>query len=262
MSWRAKRQIIILLTLLAVLGGTGGFLIWKSLPAPTCTDNKKNQDELDVDCGGAACAPCELKHPKEIEKFWARAVDVGGGKYDAAAEIRNPNEQLSSARVQYEFIFSDEFGEITRRTGEMFLFPQERMHAVETGIPVNRLPERIDFRLTDAAWEYRHEENPNLLAERRTHHIEREGEFLQSVVETSILNRTSKDIREYEVRIVLLDENENLIGANRVLVKEPLQAGARKALRILWPKAFEKNPQTIIVEPRVNVFDKSVFLKP
>jgi hypothetical protein len=41
-------------------GGTasGGVIGAGGAPLPTCTDRIKNQDETDIDCGGATCSPC------------------------------------------------------------------------------------------------------------------------------------------------------------------------------------------------------------
>ena len=33
----------------------------------TCSDGIKNQDEEDIDCGGAVCPACALKHSKCID---------------------------------------------------------------------------------------------------------------------------------------------------------------------------------------------------
>ena len=35
----------------------------------TCSDGIKNQDEEDIDCGGAACPPCALKTSKYYNHF-------------------------------------------------------------------------------------------------------------------------------------------------------------------------------------------------
>jgi hypothetical protein len=31
--------------------------------APSCTDSIKNQDEVEIDCGGSSCMPCKIKYP-------------------------------------------------------------------------------------------------------------------------------------------------------------------------------------------------------
>lgn len=249
-SWRAQRQLIVFLIIFIGAALAAGYFVWRMVPASTCFDNKKNQGELEVDCGGP-CGPCELKHPQAIGKFWARAIPIGGNRYDLAAEIKNPNEVLSSRRVQYEFTLADEFGVIAKRAGETFIYPQERTHVVEAGVEAGRAPGRVEFKIVGVEWQYREPGSPNLVAERRDYRVVSEGGLKKTVLETQISNRSPRDLKEVEVVFLLFDEDNNLFAANRVSAGF-LSSGAQKKVKSIWPVEFSASPSNILIEVRAD----------
>ena len=61
MSWAARRRLIISFIVGGVLILLLIFIGYKTFyRIPTCTDNKENQDETGIDCGGS-CKPCKVK---------------------------------------------------------------------------------------------------------------------------------------------------------------------------------------------------------
>ncbi|MBU6415055.1 hypothetical protein KGQ34_02340, partial [Patescibacteria group bacterium] len=94
MDFRRKRQFVILLTVAAVAAGILFLFARRLIPQPTCFDNKKNQNEEEVDCGGV-CAPCALKHQEPLALSWPpRFFLIDEHRYDIVAELRNPNLAL------------------------------------------------------------------------------------------------------------------------------------------------------------------------
>ena len=252
LSWRLRRQLIVLLIAALPFAALGFWIFSKVVPEPSCFDNRKNQSEPEVDCGGP-CAPCELKSPKPVTLFWARVVPVRENSYDAVAQIQNPNEVLSAAQVQYEFIIFDGFAPVATRRGTTFIFAQERTYVVESNIRTVREPTRVEFKITNVAWQFRQEQKPNLLVERRDYRVEQDQGRKQSVVEARILNRTVFDFKEVEVRAVILDKEENLLGSNRTVIEE-MKAGSSHTVKFLWPEELRGNISSVVVEPRVNIF--------
>lgn len=259
MSWRTRRQLVTFLILALMAGGIGFWLYPKFLSKPTCFDERKNQRELGIDCGGP-CESCEIQNPKSITVFWAKVVPIRINLYDVAAEIRNENEVLSSARVEYEFILFDNLTPVAIKSGRTFVFPQETLHVIEANLNTSREPTRIEFRITNIDWLAEKIQRPNIIVERRDYMVLEDG-FRRSAVEAEILNRSPFDFREVEVRFILLDSAGNLVGANRILV-ENLRSGERKTVRSLWPLELPGKSVQIIVEPRVNIFDASIILRP
>jgi len=259
-SWRVRRQLIVLFLAVLPLIAIGFWLVPKLLPAPTCFDGRKNQGELEVDCGGP-CISCELRHPQALHIFWARATRAREGLYDAAALVENPNEEIGASKLEYEFTFFDELGLVARQTGKTFILPGERVHLIEPSIATNRLPNRVEFRILNVQWQKTALDRPRLVVERRDYKVLTDKGRRQSAVEAVIINRSPFGLREAWVNFTLLDKEGNVLGLNQILV-ENLLSGSRKPIRAIWPEEFKGEVASIEVEPRVNTFDPSVILKP
>lgn len=253
MNWRLKKQFVIVVTILIVAAMIGGWFVFKSYFTPTCFDNKKDGGETDVDCGGP-CTSCEVTHAEPIAIFWARGVAVRENTYDVVAYIENRNEVVSSSRVEYEFVLSDDTGEISRRTGTEFLFPQERTYIVETGLEAMRVPTRVDFRITRADWVLSSKTRPDLVVEKREYAVRDNNGRRQSIINSSIYNRAPFDFRDGEVLFVVFDQSGMVIGVSKVIV-EDLQSGGHKEVSSVWPGEFSGKPDVILVSIRVNIFD-------
>ena len=260
-SWRARRQLAVFALIAAVAGGIAFWVALKFVPSSTCSDNRKNQGELGIDCGGP-CGPCELKKPRNVSIFWARFGHAAPGVFDAVALVENPNETLSSGAVQYEFAFFDDIGEIGRRVGTTFIFPQERIYVVEPNIQLVREPTRVEFKILAApAWQLTSGELPTLVVQDRKYQIRDIGGHNQSVAEATIANASPLDFRRMETAIVVLDRDGNVIGANRV-VNEGINAGTSVHVVSLWPTALPGEVVTIEVRPRVNILVPDAVIKP
>lgn len=238
----------------------GIYVIRRVIPVSSCFDNKLNQEETKVDCGGT-CVPCALKYAKPLAVYWARVVPVRSGVYDVAAEIENPNELASSANVQYEFGLYDDFGPVVKRTGHTFIFAQERMLVIETSLESRRRPSRAEFKILKTDWRPESDLKPTIAVERREYKEIDELGKTHSLVEATLVNQSSFDLAKLEVQIAVIDAQENLLGANRMLV-ENLHSGERRVIKSVWPEKLHGNPVVIKVEPRVNIFDPLTILKP
>lgn len=213
-----------------------------------------------MDCGGP-CAPCELQNPSPVTVFWARAVKVRENIYDVAAHVQNPNEVLSSDNLEYEFALFDDLGEIARRIGRTFIYPQESAYVVEAGLKTLRIPTRVEFKINKVDWRFLPVEKPSLVVEKRNYGVSRENQREQSVVDADIFNRSSFGYREIEISFLVLDKNGNILGVNQTVVNN-LLAGARQSVRSTWPAELKGEIGAVEVNPRVNVFKPSAMLKP
>ena len=97
MSWSQNRQrlIEIILTLcgVAIIAAVIIATIYK---APSCMDNKQNQNETGVDCGGPCSYLCSVDETAPRVAF-VRAVSPQAGRTDVIAYIDNTN---TNAQVQ------------------------------------------------------------------------------------------------------------------------------------------------------------------
>lgn len=262
MFWRRRRQIVAVLIVLLPTAGAGVWFFYSIVATPpSCVDNRKNQGETAVDCGGP-CESCELKNPKPIVLHWARVVRVRKNSYDVAAEIENANEVLSSAKLDYEFVLRDDTVPIAVREGSTFLLAQEKTKVLEGNLSTTRDPTKVEFKIKSVKWEARKEFEPNILVEKREYKIEADDKGKKySVVEAILINKTALSFRTVAVQIILLDENGNLVGVNKTII-ENFRSGERTIVRLPWPEELPGEVVGVIVEPRVNLFDSTVILRP
>lgn len=260
MSWRQRRQLIALGVVFLILGAGSLFFYTRYGPESSCFDIKKNQGEVNVDCGGP-CEPCELKNPKPVAVFWTRAVPTEGNTYDVVAQIENQNEVLASPKIEYEFTLFDNLGPLARKTGTTFILPQERTYIIETNLKAPREPNRVELRIVDTEWVVGKNPGYAIAVERRDYDVEEENEKKQSVVEVSLFNDSLFDFREIEVRFVASDRDGNVLGVNQVSV-DNFSSQSRRIIKSIWPHAFSVSPVSIDVEPHVNIFDPDAVIAP
>jgi hypothetical protein len=156
MSWALKRQIIIIVLILAVIGSIATVILYPKLnPPPTCVDGRQNGSEQGVDCGGSCARICPFQTNDVVVK-WARAFPVSDEVWNAVAYIENPNVTAAARRVHYEFRLYDENSIfITNREGYAYIAPNGASAIFEGGIKVgSRVPHSTQFKFfDDPAWE-------------------------------------------------------------------------------------------------------------
>lgn len=248
MDFRSRRQFAVIVVVLLIVLIPLGFFIYRSLPEPSCFDNKKNRGEEEIDCGGI-CIPCELKHPKEITVLWARFVPTREGFYDLAAEIRNQNIKLGAVELPYEFrLFDDRGVLIGTRTGKTFLFSGETAHVVETNIVTKRTPQTVSFRAHDVRWRFTDALPPDIVIGAK--HLRVSSERGETILTASLINRSLSDFSNVHVVVFLLDDAENIIAASAI-VEPYLASGETRQVFFSWPRLLPDDAR-IVIEPRMN----------
>lgn len=213
---------------------------------------------MDIDCGGP-CIPCELKNPKSIQVFWVRAMPLGNGSYDLVAFIQNSNEALSTGRLEYEFILLDRFGVILQKSGHSFIFSQDRAFIIEPNVKVERIPNKVEFKILDPGWELKVAERPNIVIGKKDYSVESIGERQSSTVKTNVTNRTPYNLRETEIRAVVFDSKQNVLGISKIIL-DNFRTGTQREVKFIWPHVLKGEIGTIEVEARANVLDPSIAL--
>ena len=101
-------------------------------PAPICFDNKQNQKETGIDCGGS-CIPCEVKGldlvTEEVKTFPA-----GENKTTLLAKVKNPSQSFP-ASFSYKFSLGGAFLDDTLR-GNAVIAPGASKYLVIPGVAV------------------------------------------------------------------------------------------------------------------------------
>lgn len=124
-------------------------------PAPTCSDGKKNQDEVEVDCGGASCSDCELKRVQAVRIFPALALSSPDGKRSSLlVQFQNPNANYGANPLSYTVnLYGADGGVIYTNTTDTFIYPSEITYRIEPNIPVSsKLISRSEIAIRDQQW--------------------------------------------------------------------------------------------------------------
>ncbi|MFA6136348.1 MAG: peptidoglycan-binding domain-containing protein [Candidatus Paceibacterota bacterium] len=99
--------IVFLAILVLVLWGLYSIIFPSN---PSCFNNKQDQGEVGIDCGGP-CLSCELKSLKPIEVKFVKLFEVSDG-VGLVAEIYNPNISWSAKNFSYSINLKDSFGAV------------------------------------------------------------------------------------------------------------------------------------------------------
>ncbi|MDP3727033.1 MAG: hypothetical protein Q8R35_00140 [bacterium] len=249
MDFRTRRQLAILAIVALVAGGIGFLVIRASLPAPSCQDNRRNQREEGIDCGGP-CTSCVLRQSKPVEIFWTRFVQVRENTYDVAAEIRNPNVRLGAVSFAYEFKLYDAAGaNVASRRGTAYLYPGETMHLIEVGLLSGRSIANAVLTVSEVAWVLSDTAGPDLIAGSKEYTLIGDPGSVTSAVKAIVSNRGLKDLADITVSALVFDRDGNLLGVHRTALAA-LAAGAAQPVTLTWPRAFAVAPSSLTVEAR------------
>ncbi len=239
--WRTRRQLLYLsifaLIILALIAG----LIWYFWPQPTCFDEKQNQGEKNIDCGGPCAAPC-IGEIRDLSVSWARFFKSREGFYDVAAFVDNPNLYAGLPVLKYRFTLEDaNHVIITFKESETFINPGEKQIIFESNIPTgSRIPRYayINFE-AQQNWKYIKTEKSFLSVVRKYF-----TNFPFPQLSAEIRNDSVFDIKNVFVSAVLYDDQENVIGVSSTKI-DLIPAASVQLAYFTWPLPFDKEPATI-----------------
>lgn len=99
-------------------------------PAPTCFDNRQNQGEAGIDCGGP-CPSCEIRTLAPIESNWIKYFP-NDNQVVITAEIKNPNLKWAADSFSYAFdIYGENGSKIKSIVKNSFIYAGEIKYLVE-----------------------------------------------------------------------------------------------------------------------------------
>jgi hypothetical protein len=99
--WGSRHQTLILLIIAIVIGaGVALALIATFYHAPSCTDNKQNQGEEGIDCGGPCSYLCTAGESAPYVEF-VRQLSPAPGRTDVIAYVENRNADVAAKGVKY-----------------------------------------------------------------------------------------------------------------------------------------------------------------
>lgn len=147
MDKRLRKQIIIALVFFGIFSFIGGgiFLTYRS--DPSCFDNKRNQGEEDIDCGGP-CILCELKYNPPLSLADAPVLLINqNNEVDILFKITNSNLDWGAQGFSYKVILIGEDQEKQEFVKLGFIFPHEIRYFIVPNIAVAFKPVKADIEI-------------------------------------------------------------------------------------------------------------------
>ena len=264
MAYRIKKQAIIVTIVILFLGFIGLEIYLNYLkPVPSCFDGIKNQDEFDIDCGGA-CVTCEIKTIKNIDVVWAIAIPAGNNSYDLAANIRNPNPNFGHAGYKYNFVLKDASGQIIgQRNGNDFILPGETKYVIEANFQSSVAPSTVSLQIdtgVNTDWlQLTNYQAVNLYIQDKGFTVSNQAGFLAEATGV-VKNGTNFGFDTVTVNIVLFDRNKKPIGVSKSVINT-LTAGEGRYFSAQWFAPFAGTMDSFDMQAQTNLFSDSNFMR-
>ncbi len=245
MNWATMRKlqyVTFFFLFIGIFGGIPAYYILHN--APTCFDNKQNQGEEDIDCGGPCiklCRPLELRPVVQ----WEQTFEVVPGVYTAVAYVQNPNVHAESKAVEYTFTFYDSNNTLMgEKKGVAYIPPGKSFPILETGIKFSQKPTRTFFELSDNYTWMKSPTYPEITVK----NLVIADATTSPTVSATIINPTFTSIRQIQVGAIVYDSEGNAIAASRTIVYN-LVKQTQKPLLFTWPRPFETDVARVEIVP-------------
>ena len=198
--------------------------------APTCSDNIKNQNETETDCGGE-CISCEIKNAT-LSVSHSDVLPAGEGKSTIVAKVTNPIDHSAVFKYKIEIVGS--FGVVLgTEVGVSSVGPRGERNIVLPGLSVNTEDViRVDLETSEVKWSEETGGSPFLI-EVRGAETTASGDSL--MVTGRVYNDSLDVVGRARITAIITDKNENLINASAVDVKS-IGVGKERAFTVFFPK--------------------------
>jgi len=239
---RLKYTTLFVVIILLLLGYPAYVIINSTFyKPPTCFDNKQNQDERGVDCGGMCDRPC-IGETQDLEVLWSRALSIGDGYYDVASKLNNPNSKAKLKEFEYTITIYGQGGEnIYSVDKTSYADAGERFLVFEPNVYLgDKIPVKTEIKI--------HEPLDWLQSEVETVTVKTGKKELSHTEVSSRLNvllQNTGFVGEYdnlEIFAVVSDITGTPIGVSQTYV-DALPAREDKNIFFTWPVSLQKVTQ-------------------
>lgn len=234
---RLAKQLLyglLYLTLFSAIGFGVYFLALK--PVPTCFDNKQNQSEERIDCGGP-CQSCELKELQSLKSSTPVILESGENLITVVFEIRNPNSNYGADKFNYTLNFYDSADKnLFSLSKESFVYPSQIKTFVEAGLRADfKKISRSEVVIGDLSWRPRLE---FIVPQMQAKEIKVERDKTGIAVSGIVVNENAFNLAQVGISVVVYDSNGLEKGASRTVLQS-LEAFERKSFKVFIPTQIE-----------------------
>ena len=234
--WATQRKLTYISILIAFL------LVVVALPSyyffytpPTCFDQKQNQGELGVDCGGPCSVLCPALALDPIV-YWTRYFQVSPGNYNLVAYVENPNLGSYAVNVPYDFKAYDLAGTlILEKKNVVNIWANKKFAIFESGINTSQAKiAQVTFEFTGKpVWKKNNLIFPDITVANPI--LSKESTVPR--LNATIQNNSFTAVSNLPVIAVLYDAEGNAVGVSRTVV-DFLQKGSPQNIFFIWPAPF------------------------
>jgi len=261
MESQQRKRAIVILVYLAIFIIAGYFFYSFFKPEETCSDNIKNQNEEDVDCGGV-CAKCNKIEARNLEIGKSGILPSVAGAYDFWAEIMNPNNTFGSSNFKYKISIKDASGNVlAQREAVGFILPGERKYVVENNIGAEGVPASAEMEILDSTWVEFNEfyERPQVKIVNKNYNEVTSGVGF-SEAKGLLKNESPYDFSLIKLQVILRNTEGYVIALNSTEMRT-VKSGEDREFKVLWPNQFPGIVSNMEAQAEVNIFDSQSFLQ-
>lgn len=248
MSWAAKRRAMILF----IVGAVSIFIIAlisiaTFYEAPSCADNKQNQGEQGIDCGG----PCAYLCTSELEPptvLFTKAISNGAGRTDVVALVENKNLASAAKDVPVRVALYGEGQVLLQEVRDSIDLPQGTVVPVFVpGVASGKQVVTAAFLTIDPVAPRWFTSNgmrvvPFISGTKQV------GTPESPRIEATIGNSTAEVLRNVKVIVLVRDANREVIAASQTVVSV-IRPQSTAVATFTWSAPFSGTPASIEVLP-------------
>lgn len=224
-------------------------------PEPSCFDNRRNQGEEDIDCGGP-CQSCEIKRLQPIQVSRERALFVANDTASLSAELRNPNVSFGAGRFEYRWELYGRAGNLIKSiTGNSFVYPGEVKYLIEPDVAVSSAAiGSVKLIIVSPDWLPLNSFSlPKITAGRSSTAITDEGIRTEGLV----LNGEAFDLPRLRVIGVLFDKNGSELAVSATELRD-VRAFEQRFFTLVFPRSLDR---TAVNVQRTKVFVETKLIR-
>lgn len=244
MSWATTRQVLFALGVLAVVVvvGFGVYFGFFFTPA-SCSDQKQNQNEEGVDCGGVCTRLCV--QPALATLFPPRAVLVAPGVYHAVTMVRNPDTTAAGKFPYTVSLYDADNVLVAIRDGTFTILPGEVAPLFEANIITGeRTPTRTFLDIGTGVFTRAERVTPPVRVV--SFEVDAERGRISAVIE----NQTLSSLEEVTITALVYNANDTVVNASQT-VAQNLAGNERRSVVFTWQTPFSEPPAKVDIIPRV-----------
>lgn len=252
--WASERRFIIMLVLGCIVGAfvlTIGIATFYQ--APSCADNKQNQGENGIDCGG----PCDFLCKEDVRVptvLFTKALNNGEGRTDIVAMIENKNADAVVRNARYHLTLYGADQTVLREVkGTIDLPPQSAVPVFIPGMFARYdrgMRAFLDIEQDSLAWMSASKVTLPIVPTIATPRIA--GTTEAPRVTADVSNPDTSPLSSVKLIAILYDEAGEVIAASST-VTPPLSPLGTATARFTWNGAFPSVPAVVTVLPMMSL---------